>query len=221
MQLCSRSWIWMLAACVWLFGCGPASTDLPAAKSDPAGRGYPGTLLPVSQLAPDFQWRQRVTATWQDQQHQFEAVLAKEQDALRLIGLGPMNTPGFIITLKGQNIELEKRALKELSFEPRWILLDIQRAFYPWFLEGPLESGRREKRVDGEIVRESWQDGTLRERRFSRAGGSPPGEIVVHYRGWQPEMLAPRKARLQNGWFGYSLLIETLEQQLLSPDSTN
>ena len=209
-------------ACVALlaFGCRPSEsqTQSPNPNSATAATdeaGYPGTLRPASEAGFDFQWQQRVVAHWQGRKNPFDAVLSKSGDELLLIGLGPMKTPGFIVRLEGQQLEFENRTKRDVPFDPQYIMLDVQRVYFPWIPGEPPADGSRTHERDGEVIDEVWADGCLEKRVFRRKNQSPPGEIVVQYSGWQEGADAPRRAELNNGWFGYRLEIETLVQQRL------
>src|SRR5690606_15596231 len=134
---------------------------------------------------------------------------------LLLIGLSPMKTPGFVVRLVDGNVELDNRSPEKIPFDPKYMIFDVQRAYYPWIPGEPPRDGERTHRVGGEIVYERWQAGRLRERRFRREDGRPAGEIVIRYEGWADDLDAPRTTRLDNGWFGYALVIETVAQQRL------
>lgn len=171
-----------------------------------------GELRPPSELGSDFQWRQQVTAKWPSGTRGFDAVLSKEGDELVLVGLGPMDTPGFVLTVKPSGkLTVANHTQQPIPFDPKFVLLDVQRTFYPWF-PSPLEDGQRSVTTDDEIVTESWSNGNLDRRVFTRVTGEPAGALVVSYTGWSPGNRAPRRAVLQNGWFGYTLTIETVEQ---------
>lgn len=197
----------------------PACRPTPPAAVPPEPAqpvGYPGTLQPPAAMGPDIQWQQRVTAHWgEGQSRGFEAVLSKADDELLLVGLSPMKTPGFVLRLRDGQLEFENRSPEPLPFEPRYIMLDVQRVFFPWIPGPPPHEGQRSHRADGEHVTEQWAHGHLVERRFTREDGRPPGEIVVRYEGWNDGQDAPRRVVLDNGWFGYRLVIETLVQQRL------
>jgi hypothetical protein len=197
--------------------CRTPATPEPPRTSDAAGpREYPGTLRPPDAMGPDIQWRQRVTAEWPQGKESFEAVLSKADAELLLVGLSPMGQPGFVLRhAEGQHIEFENRSQRELPFPPRYIVLDVQRAFFPWIPGEPPADGERSHRVDGERVHERWADGRLQQRRFEREDGRPAGAIEIHYEGWEEGADAPRRAVLDNGWFGYRLTIETVDQQRL------
>lgn len=185
--------------------------------SDPArvAVDYPGPLLPAESIGPDFQWQQRVTAHWHDKKRGFDAVLSKSEEELILVGLGPMKIPGFFTRLKDGEVTFENRAPEELPFDPRYMILDVQRVYYPWIPGEPPMNGERHHRAHGERVYERWRDGRLQERRFVREDGRPAGELAIRYEGWEEGLDAPRRATLDNGWLGYALVIDTLVQQRL------
>lgn len=209
-----------LLCCTWLCGTllAACSEPAPPPKNANTAPGYPGTLLPVTAVKHDFQWRQHVTARWRDGTHSFDAVLAKDGDSLRLLGLGPMGTPGFVLTLTQGRVTFENRSPEHFEFEPRHVMLDVQRTFYPWFSAPPPLDGVREQHLAGEHIVERWRAGKLMQRRFERDDQQPPGTIVVDYSNWGDDNAAPGRAVLNNGWFGYSLTVDTLEQQRLSPE---
>jgi hypothetical protein len=191
----------------------PAS---PPETGPAAPNAYPGVLRPPDAMGPDVQWRQRVTAEWTEHgggRESFEAVLSKADAELLLLGLSPMGQPGFILRLEDGEIEFENKATRELPFPPRYIVLDVQRVFFPWLDGDPPRDGDRGGEVHGERVTERWEGGRLVQRRFERADGQPPGEIRVDYSGWEDGADAPRRAVLANGWFGYTLTIDTFDQQ--------
>lgn len=192
-----------------------ACSPTPQTQADARAPQAIGTLRNPSELGADFQWRQQVTAHWPDGTRSFDAILSKEGGTLLLVGLGPMDTPGFVLRLDAtRKLTVENRTERPIPFDPKFVLLDVQRAFYPWF-RAPLVSGERTTTVDDEIIAETWRDGTLSKRVFTRVSGEPPGELVVKYEGWTAGNRAPRRATLHNAWFGYTLTIETVEQSEL------
>ena len=181
---------------------------------------YPGVLREPSAFRQDVQWRQHVSATWGDGvQRGFDAAMMKNGDSLVVASLSPMGGIGFAITLRGTTIEMQNNGPEELPFPPRFILLDVQRAFYPWLpgSGGARSDGQHEAIVDGEHVVESWLDGRLMERRFARVDGQPRGTIAIRYQWDRADWIAPVRTVMDNGWFGYRLTVETLEETLLEP----
>lgn len=201
-------------------GSGCASTSARPSLTD---ADYPGVLRAPASLGVDLLWRQRVTARWGDGDRRgFDAVVQKRGDTLTVMGLSPLGALGFAIVQRGDALELiEQMPASErpagLPFPPRFILLDVQRALYPWLPErtGPRADGDHAGDVDGEHVVEVWSAGRLLERRFTRLDGAPAGTILVRYQGGLTLGAMPPRLTLENGWFGYQLEVETLEQELL------
>lgn len=204
-RLICSALLWSLAS----IGCAPEPTT-------PAGQARApeaiGTLHSPLGLGRDFQWRQQVTAHWPSGTRAFDAILSKDGDTLLLVGLGPMDTPGFVFRVDGAGkLTVENHTGQPIPFDPRFVLLDVQRAFYPWF-PAPLADGTRTTNADGETITETWQADHLLERTFARIDGKPPGKVVVSYEGWQSGNRAPSRVVLRSGWHGYTLEIETVEQ---------
>lgn len=233
---CHQGWDRALPLSLTVVVCLAACATPPAHGPPRFEAGYPGLLRPPEVLGLDVVWRQRVTAEWSDGQGQsgsrgFEAVVQKQGSLLTMVGLSPFGSVGFAILLRGVEVELQNESGEELPFPPRFVLLDFQRVFYPWVSasRGPLPDGEHVAEVGGEQVRELWADGRLTERRFRRLDGQPPGDLVVRYTwevagaelGTEPAVAspwsAPSRAVLDNSWFGYELIVDTLQETLLAP----
>jgi Protein of unknown function (DUF3261) len=213
-SILSRYYFGLLCACaVW--GCQPNPSQPTAPSSTTQPKVYPGTLRPPAAFGPNFQWRQRITASWSSGERSFDAVLSKDGDTLQLLGLNPMGMPGFVLKLQGTQLQVQNNTSQAIPFEPRYVMLDVERVFFPWFDAPSSTNGERELKRDGELVRETWKGGQLSSRRFKRLDGKPAGEIVITYSNWPRDRDAPARAHLANGWFGYALTIETVEQQRL------
>lgn len=202
-----------LALFLLLVGCSP----IPATPPSKSAQSAVGALRPPSQLGADFQWRQQVTAEWPSGTQTFDAVLSKEGTSLLLVGLGPMDTPGFVLRVdEAGALSVDNHTGKPIPFDPKFVLLDVQRTFYPWFAR-PLERGQRNVTAGGESVTEFWLNNRLLKRTFERPSAKTSGKVIVSYEGWADGHRAPRKAVLTNGWYGYTLTIETLDQSDVSP----
>ncbi len=180
---------------------------------------YPGVLRAPEALADDVLWRQHVTAVWgpEEERRGFDAVIQKVGTALTVLGLSPTGSVGFAIVLQDGNIELTNQMPEGLPFPPRYVLLDVQRTFYPWLpTTEPVRDGLRQGHVDGEHIVETWSGGRLVERSFTRLDQTPPGTLTVRYRWDEANWSVPTNTVLDNGWFGYKLEIETHEETLLS-----
>ncbi|MEZ4267846.1 MAG: DUF3261 domain-containing protein [Myxococcota bacterium] len=191
--------------------------DAPPSSGPPLDESaYPGELRAVDALPGDFLWRQHVTAHWPLGSRGFDAALQKRDDKLTLLGLTPMGTPAFTLVLTDDALTFENRSDRELPFPPRFVVLDLQRVFYPWLPGPPPADGERSGEVEGERVHERYAAGRLVERGFTRLDATPPGTIRVTYRDYEPGAQAPRHAELDNGWFGYRIVVETSAQQALA-----
>lgn len=189
------------------------------------GREAPGVLRPAGALPFDVLWQQRVTAHWGDgQQRGFDAAIQKQGDTLTVLGLSPTGGVGFAILEHGTEVELKNQSDMAMPFPPRYVLMDVQRTFYPWLPEAtacdPGNPDSREAIVDGELVRETFRDGRLVERTFQRQNGDPAGVVRIRY-DWTAEdtgRLAPRHVELVSEWFGYRLTIDTHEEERLAAE---
>lgn len=199
--------------------CGPGCAGARRATGPGPGAYDPPALLPAGRLATDVLWEQRLVARWDSAdgggEQAFDAAVQKLGDELLVLGLSPLGEAGFVLRLSDGEISFENRSGRELSFPPDWIVLDVQRVFYPWLVDAPAgEDGRREGVVGGERVLERWSGGRLIERRFERSDG-PAGAVVVRYE-WSPaDELAPGRATLTDERRGYELVIETYAESRL------
>jgi hypothetical protein len=179
---------------------------------------YPGVLRVPTALPDDVLWQQRVTARWGDgQQRGFDAAVQKQGDVLTVLGLSPTGSVGFVIRLQNGSVTLQNQTDMEVPFPARFVVLDVQRVFFPWLPEAPpTDDGNREGVVDGEHVLERWRRGRLVERRFARLDGRPAGSITITYE-WSDDRrrVSPVRALLDNAWFGYRLVIDTHAENLL------
>ena len=167
-------------------------------------------------LKRDVLLRQRVTALWgEGESRGFDAVIQKHADTLTVMGLSETGSMGFAIVLNDGEVELTNEMPMEFPFPPRYVLLDVQRAFYPWLQTAERGDGTHEEIVDGERVTETWLEGRLQTRSFARLDAQPPGDLVIHYEWGEADWSSPTFLRLDNGWFGYKLEIDTHAETLL------
>lgn len=178
-------------------------------------RDYPGELVPPADLPGAVLYRQRVTARFGEREHRFEAVVQKKKDALLVIGLGPAGTKSFVFELRGREVKAQHNAPETRALPPEHLLQDVERAFFLGLPGPPLADGERAAELRGERVVEVWKDGRLLERRFSRLDDDPPGALTLRYEGGWLLGDPPPLVRLDNGWLGYTLEIETLSARRL------
>lgn len=183
---------------------------------------YPGELQAPRRLGDDVLWQQRVTAIWgEGEQRGFDAAVQKQGDRLTVIGLSPVSGPGFVLVLEHGAVTLTNQAGMEVPFPPRFVILDVQRVFFPW-LANATDSEWTSGEAFGERITEVRSAGRLVERKFERLDGKPAGAITVRYE-WgdaAPTRRAPIRATLDNAWFGYRLVIDTHTEAALPPAGT-
>jgi hypothetical protein len=187
-----------------LAACGPARE--PRAASDDE---YPGVIHPPGELTPDVVIEQHVEAKKGDRSGGFDAVLQKRGSELVLVGLGPLGMRAFTIWQEGVEVRYEQRLGPAFPFPPRNVLIDVHRAFFKrLLLSAPSpRDGVFRGPLDGEDVEETWQGGELVARSFVREGRR--GAVRVFYGpGCGVARCEPSSVRLENGWFGYELVIE-------------
>jgi hypothetical protein len=187
----------------------PLLASCSTATQVPNSADYPGTLAPPSQLGFSVQWRQTVTADFNNQTRSFEAVVVQADDTLTLMMLGPMDSVGMVVTQNAGGVTIDDRMGLDLPLKPRWIMLDIQRVFFPSAAASKAPDGTQQFTRDGETITEVRRKGQLLERRFERVDGIPKGTITIRYSAHKPGQTAPGSAHLVNGWFGYALTIKT------------
>jgi hypothetical protein len=199
-----------ISSALLLGACGPSAA--------PAARDYPGPLRPPAAYDDDFAIDQTVTAIHAEGSETFRAVIEKRDDELVIVGLGPHGGRGFVLTQRGDEVTFESQLPRELPFPPRYVLLDIHRAWLLGLPDPPLADGEHRAEIDGEEIAETWADGRLLARAFRRLDGQPPGTIRITYHGGlSPDLLAPAPSgvELDNAWFGYRLVIEGISRRPL------
>jgi hypothetical protein len=195
-----------------LAGCGQPAHH--AVISTTAPSEYPGVLHDPRTLPHDFMVRQSLTIRTQREgkpvEAAFDAVVQKQGDTLLIVGLGPMDAKAFTITQRGDRIQFTRFMGPGLPFSPRNVVVDVHRVFFKR-LPPPAEAGYSgvvRGELDGELVEETWRDGQVRARIFTRPGSTLRGAIRVQLgEGCGPSHCEPASATLHNEWFGYKLEI--------------
>lgn len=200
-------WTGALAlALIIISGCSQPPKRSVTPPEDPSATA----LRPFSDLPLDVMWRQQVTISWGDQSEEIPVVLQKNREALVLVGLGPLGPPSFVIRHDKDKLALDNRSGRDFPFSAAYIIADIQRAFFPWALDGQRPRARGSWR--GLVIEEQWEGEELRERLFYLRDSPQRGAVRVRYMDGSAGLDVPTRVSLVNEWFGYRLEIETLEQ---------
>ena len=201
---------WIAIGCAALRGGDEIRPTTSGPDTDAGEEAVMAMLLPVDALVGDRSMQQRVTVRWNGREESFDSVFQKRQGELLLVGLGPMNTVGFTLKLDQVGLKFENRSGRAIPFRPEHILADVQRVFYPWLEATPAcQACERRGMKNGLEVYERIGDVTLEERRFRDPIRPSRGEVVIRYEDWMTDPPVPKRAVLDNGWFGYELTIET------------
>jgi len=199
--------------------CGLLLATLPlvaaACRPPPPPGTYPGELLAPSTIEQNFVIRQRIEGQYGPRTVAFDAVVQKVDDTLMVLTLTPYGSRAFMVQQTGQEVTVEKFIPRDLPFDPRFILLDVQRVFFMGLPDAPRSDGWHKERMGEEVVRERWQGGRLHERRYARRDRQPKGEVVVTYADGYVPGQAPPTVTLDNEWFGYRLELQTSDFQVL------
>ncbi len=171
---------------------------------------YPWELVSLERLPEGLFWHQKIRASFDGREVAFEAILQKSGEELLVLGLTPMGTKAFALRQTGLVCSFEKFVDQEIPFPARFILVDIQRCFFP-LAAAPADDtdGVRIISIGQERVEESWRGGRLDSRTFERPGQSDGARIRVDYEDWSADGTVPERVQLDNGWFGYVLTIQT------------
>jgi hypothetical protein len=185
----------------------------------------PGVLHAPSEYAGDFALDQRVTIGFtrpdgsQDEQG-FRAVIEKRGDGIVMVALGPHGGRAFVLTQRGTDVRFESHLPEELPFPPEYMMFDVHRTWLVGVPGAPLADGEHSAAVDGEEIVETWSGGRLQSRSFRRLDGVPAGLVTITYEGGLDPSLdaaAPTRVVMENGWFGYRIVLDELTRRALPP----
>lgn len=152
----------------------------------------PGALVPTEQIAGDFLRRLQMHVSAGDVDTGYQLVLQKKGDRLVLIGLTRFGARAFSVVQQGGTVQVDSALGPATVVPPGNVLRDLHRTLF--FNAGPPPaSGEIATQHDGEMIRETWRDGTLERRVFSTADG----EVVLDFDG-------PHRVRIRNQRCGYT-----------------
>jgi hypothetical protein len=193
-------------------GCGPSGR---AVSASAVALPYPCALRPLATLSPDFTVQQHIVATGHGKSGGFDAVLQKKGDTLVLVGL-VAGVRAFVLKQEGLRISFEQSMGPPMPFPASYAVIDIHRAYYKRLPrpDDAAPSGVIRGALDGEAVEESWSNGSLTERRFSRPGQT--GVVRVEYGpGCTAARCLPAWVRIVNEWLDYTVRVDNEEFVLL------
>jgi hypothetical protein len=166
-------------------------------------------LIPSDKISTkSFVAQQRLSGKYGDKAFSIDVVLQLAGGKLTIVGLTPFGTRAFVLEQSGTDVKVEKFIDREMPFDPRYVLDDVHRVFFRGLGEATMAEEH------GERITEKRANGVVQERRFARLDGKPAGELVVTFEGEPAPVVAPH-VTLVNGWFGYTLKVDTLTQQYL------
>jgi hypothetical protein len=178
----------------------------------------PDTLVDPGQIPGNFLWRQRLVARYGEDTFEFEAVVEKSTDSLRVLFLTPYGTRALLLEQVGHDVRTQYFISHRLPFPPRYILSDMHRVFFRGFAPGAPNHGRHAQLLAGEFFEDTWETGTLVARTVQlpeqgpRASAAQSRKISIRYTpGFRPGS-PPARIRLNNQWHGYDITIDTLAQ---------
>jgi hypothetical protein len=158
---------------------------------------------------------QRLTGQYEQGDSSLRCVLQLSRGVMTVIGLTPFGSRAFVLTQHGTEYQLEKLVDRPLPFDPRHVLVDIQRVLFRRVVAhgASAADGIHEQTDHGERIREQWRGGALVERTFLTPDG---GTLLarVEFTG-AAEPLVARRVELHDERFGYKLVIETVAQRVL------
>jgi hypothetical protein len=202
-------WLSGPALVLWLAGCVHL----------PWGRRHvpvcPGQLVSTDAMAGDFLLRQRVRVEAGGRSFALRLVTQKRGGALLQVGFDPLGAKLFTLHQRGTQVEVDALPAPVLEVEPANLLRDLHRVRF-LAIDDPAPDGFSRTVRDGTEIRETWERGTLRERRFRRVEGRPEGSVELRFETPGPTQEGVQRVSIVNGWCGYRVEVVTLVEEPLS-----
>ena len=189
-----------LGLCLTL-GCGAAHVD------------RENTLPSISELGPDFFYRQTIDGRRDGTRFFMNVVVQKEASQLTIVGLTPMGTRAFAISQRENQNELEIQTSTDLPFPADRIVRDLHDALAktppgaPTLENATRADGTHRFEHRGNRVTETWSSGRLRRRLFLRRAHR---RTEIRYEGGWDLRSTPPALWLESTRPSYTLRIETL-----------
>jgi hypothetical protein len=191
---------------LWLAGCahGPwARRRVPACA---------GQLVSTDVMDGDFLLRQRVRVEAGGRSFALRLVTQKRGGELLQVGIDPLGAKLFTLRQRGTQVEVDALPAPVLEVEPANFLRDLHRIRF-LTIDDPPADGSSSTVRDGTEIRETWERGTLRERRFRRVAGRPDGAVVLRFETPGPTREGIHRVSIANGWCGYRVEVVTLVEE--------
>ncbi len=130
-------------------------------------------------LQRDTPVRQLVTLDFQGRTRALQTVLTRDRGGLTLVGLSSVGQRLFTMTWDGRQAELRSGVAQLDRLDPRWMLTDIQLAFWPLEdLRGALPAGVSLEQVGTQ--RALWRGGELLWMRATTQADPWRGETRIY-----------------------------------------
>ncbi|HEY5658638.1 MAG TPA: DUF3261 domain-containing protein [Myxococcota bacterium] len=173
----------------------------------------PGALRPVGEIPEDFRLEQRLRIRAPRASASLRIAVEKRGTRLVLIGLNELGAKLFTVVQTDGEVQVEALPAAVLPVAPLGVLRDLHRVRFLGAGAAPDASGRAEGLYDGTRITETWRAGALVRRSFQREA-DPGGErVIVEFN--RPDAASPARVRIENGWCGYTALIDTLDEEPL------
>ena len=209
MTRCRARWLSGGVLVLWLVGC----VHLPWGRRHvPACAGQ---LVSTDAMAGDFLLRQRVQVEAGGRSFALRLVTQKRGGELLQVGIDPLGAKLFTLRQRGTQVEVDALPAPVLEVEPANLLRDLHRIRF-LTLDEPATDGSSRAIRDGTEIRETWERGTLRERRFRRVAGRPEGSVELRFETPGPTQEGIQRVSIVNGWCGYRVEVVTLVEEPLS-----
>jgi hypothetical protein len=201
-------WLSAPALVLWLAGCAHL----------PWGRRHvpvcAGQLVSTDAMAGDFLLRQRVRVEAKGRSIALRLVTQKRGGELLQVGIDPLGAKLFTLRQRGTQVEVDALPAPVLEVEPANLLRDLHRIRF-LSVDEPAPDGSSRTVRDGTEIRETWERGILRERRFRRLAGRPDGSVELRFETPGPTQEGIQRVSIVNGWCGYRVEVVTLVEEPL------
>jgi hypothetical protein len=169
----------------------------------------PGQLVSSYELTGERLVRQRVRLEAGERTVLLRLITQQRGGELLLIGIDPLGAKLFTLRQDGTDLEVDALPAQVLEVEPVTLLRELHRIL---FLGVP-ERVAGEPAVyvrQGTEISERWQAGALRERRFRRLDGRPPGAVTLRFERPAEGEEGLQRVEVDNPWCGYRARFLTL-----------